>query len=165
MTSSYTSRAADLHFPLNFLGSYDTKKFLKTSSQDVEKISHFFWRFALVSYSSDIVVTKCIAYNKKFDHLQIGSCKCQYLGTLGQNRQLTHPVVTRWPSNIPYFWAYEVNRWVKSYLPDGLILSVMASYLRLQLFFLKKSQLLQSLENSLTPFLASVSVLDVFTNK
>ena len=146
MTSSYTSRAADLPFPLEFLVSYDTNKFLRTSSKDVEKISHFFSRFALghllgplgpadhplplwilVSYSLDIVVTKSIAYNKKFVHLQIGSCKCQYLGALHPNGQWTHPLVTSWPSNIPYFRAYEVNRWVKSYLPDGLILSVMGS--------------------------------------
>ena len=75
----------------------------------------------------DIVVTKRIAYNEKFVHLQIGSCKCQYLGALAPNKQWTHPLVTSWPSDIPYFRAYEVNRWVKFYLPDGLILSVMGS--------------------------------------
>ena len=47
MTSSYTSRAADLPFPLEFLVSYNTNKFLITSSKDVEKISHFLSRFAL----------------------------------------------------------------------------------------------------------------------
>ena len=47
MTSSYTSRAADLPSPLKFLVSYDTNKFLRTSSEDVEKISHFLSRFAL----------------------------------------------------------------------------------------------------------------------
>ena len=47
MTSSYTSRAADLPFPLKFLVSYDTNKFLRTSSKDVEKINHFLSRFAL----------------------------------------------------------------------------------------------------------------------
>ena len=73
----------------------------------------------MVSYSLDIVVTKRIACNKKFVHLQIGSCKCQYLGALGPNRQWTHPLGTSWPSNTPYFWAYEANRWVKSYLPGG----------------------------------------------
>ena len=47
MTSSQTSRAADLSYPLKFLVSYDTSKFLRTSSEDVEKISHFLSRFAL----------------------------------------------------------------------------------------------------------------------
>ena len=47
MTSSYTSRAADLPFPLEFLVNYDTNKFLMTSSKDVEKISPFLSRFAL----------------------------------------------------------------------------------------------------------------------
>ena len=47
MTSSYTSMAADLTFPLKFLVSYNTDKFLMTSSKDVEKISHFLGRFAL----------------------------------------------------------------------------------------------------------------------
>ena len=47
MTSSYTSRAADLPFPLEFLVSYGTNKFLMTSSKDVEKISHFLSQFAL----------------------------------------------------------------------------------------------------------------------
>ena len=47
MTSTYTSRAADLPFPLEFLVSYDTNKFLMTSIKDVEKISHFLSRFAL----------------------------------------------------------------------------------------------------------------------
>ena len=47
MTSSYTSRAADLPFPLEFLVSYNTNKFLITSSKDIEKISHFLGRFAL----------------------------------------------------------------------------------------------------------------------
>ena len=45
MTASCTSRAADLPFPLQFLVSYDTDKFLMTSSNDVAKISHS--RFAL----------------------------------------------------------------------------------------------------------------------
>ena len=44
--SSYTSRAADLSFPLKFLVSYDTNK-LRTSSKHVEKISHFLSWFAL----------------------------------------------------------------------------------------------------------------------
>ena len=84
--------AADLPFSLKFVVSYDTNKFLRTSSKDVEKISHFLSRFALgyllgplgqtdhplllsilVSYSLDIVVTKRVTYNKKFAHLQIGS--------------------------------------------------------------------------------------------
>ena len=47
MTSSYTSMAADLPFPLKFLVSYDTNKFLRTSSKDVEKISYFLSQFAL----------------------------------------------------------------------------------------------------------------------
>ena len=47
MTSSYTSRAADLPFSLTLLVSYDTNNFLRTSSKDVEKISHFLCRFAL----------------------------------------------------------------------------------------------------------------------
>ena len=38
---------ADLSFPLEFLVSYDTNKFLMTSSKDVEKISHFLSQFAL----------------------------------------------------------------------------------------------------------------------
>ena len=41
MTSSYTSRAADLPFSQKLFVSYDTNKFLRTSSKDVEKISHF----------------------------------------------------------------------------------------------------------------------------
>ena len=40
MMSSYTSRTADLPFPLEFLVSYDTTKFLMTSA-NVAKISHF----------------------------------------------------------------------------------------------------------------------------
>ena len=47
MTPSYTSRAADLPFPLKVLVSYDTNKLLKTSSKDVKKISHFLSQFAL----------------------------------------------------------------------------------------------------------------------
>ena len=47
MTSSQTSRAADLPSPLKCLVSYDTSKFLRTSRKDVEKISHFLSRFAL----------------------------------------------------------------------------------------------------------------------
>ena len=47
MTSSYTSRAADLSIPLKFVVSYDANKFVRTSSEDVEKISHFLTRFAL----------------------------------------------------------------------------------------------------------------------
>ena len=82
----------------------------------------------LISYSLDMVVTKRIAYNKKNFHLQIGSCKCQYLGALGPNRHWTHPLVTSSPSNTFYFRAYEVSRWVESYLLDGLILSFMGSY-------------------------------------
>ena len=78
----------------------------------------------MVSYSLDIVVTKHIAYNEKFVHLQIGLCKCQYLGTLDPNRQWTHPLVTHWLSNISYFLAYQGNHWIKYYLPDGLILPV-----------------------------------------
>ena len=46
MMSSYTSRAADLPFPLKFLVSYDTNNFLRTSSKNVEKISHFLSRLA-----------------------------------------------------------------------------------------------------------------------
>ena len=45
--SSYTSRAADLPFPLELLVSYDTNKFLMTSSKDVEKIGHFVSWFAM----------------------------------------------------------------------------------------------------------------------
>ena len=41
MTSLYTSKAADLPSPLTFLVSYDTNKFLRNSSEDVEKIGHF----------------------------------------------------------------------------------------------------------------------------
>ena len=70
---------------------------------------------------------KRIAYNEKFVYLQIGLCKCQYLGALGPNRRWSHPLVTSCKSNIPYFRAYKVNRLVKSCLPDGLILSVMGS--------------------------------------
>ena len=132
--------AADLPFPLKLLVSYDTNKFLRALSKDVGKISHFLSQFALghllgslgpadhpfplwilVSYSLNIVVTKYIAYNKKFVHLQIGSCQC--LGALGPNRQWSHPLVTSWPRNIPYFRAGEVKCWVQSYLPDGLFLS------------------------------------------
>ena len=90
---------------MEFLVSYETNKILMTSSKDFEKISHFLSWFALghllgtlgpadhglplqisVSYSLDLVVTKRIAYNKEFVHLQIGSCKCQYLEDLGPNR-------------------------------------------------------------------------------
>ena len=77
-----------------------------------------FW-YVIVGYSLGIVAMKRIAYNKRFVYLQIGSCTCQYLGALDPNRQWTHPLVTRWPSNIPYFWAYEVNRLVKSYYLMG----------------------------------------------
>ena len=85
MKSSYTSRAADPPFALKFLVSYDPNRLLRTSSKDVEEISHFLSQFALghllgplgpvdnplplqilVSYSLDIVVTKSIAYNEKF---------------------------------------------------------------------------------------------------
>ena len=52
--SSYTSRAADLPFPLKFLVSYDTNKFLMTSSKDVEKISHFLSQFALEHFSDSL---------------------------------------------------------------------------------------------------------------
>ena len=47
MTSSHTSRAADLPIPLEFLVSSDTNKFLMTSNKDVEKINRFLSRFAL----------------------------------------------------------------------------------------------------------------------
>ena len=47
MTSSYILRAADFHFPLKFLVSYDTNKLLRTSSKNVEKINHFLSWFAL----------------------------------------------------------------------------------------------------------------------
>ena len=47
MTSSCTSRAADIPLPLEFLVSYNTDKFLMTSIKDVEKISHCLSRFAL----------------------------------------------------------------------------------------------------------------------
>ena len=47
MTSSYTSRAAEIPFPLKFLVSYDTNKFLMTSNKDVQKISDFLSQFAL----------------------------------------------------------------------------------------------------------------------
>ena len=47
LTLSYILRAADLPFLLEFLVSYDTNMFLVTSIKDVEKISHFFSRFAL----------------------------------------------------------------------------------------------------------------------
>ena len=47
MTSSYTPRAADLLFPLEYLVSYDTNKFLMTLSNGVEKIIHFLSRLTL----------------------------------------------------------------------------------------------------------------------
>ena len=47
MTPSYNSRAADLLFSLKFLVSYDTNRFLRTASKDVEKNTHFLRRFAL----------------------------------------------------------------------------------------------------------------------
>ena len=47
MTSSYTSRVADLPFPLKFLVTHDTNKFLRTSTKDFEKISYILSRFAL----------------------------------------------------------------------------------------------------------------------
>ena len=47
MTSSYISRTADFRFPLEFLVSYDTNKFLMTSYKNVEKTSHFLSTFAL----------------------------------------------------------------------------------------------------------------------
>ena len=75
-----------------------------------------------------MAVSKSMTYNEKFVHLQIGSCKCKPLGALDTNRQWIHPLVTSWPSNSPYLWAYEVNCWVKFYLPDWLILSVMGSW-------------------------------------
>ena len=70
---------------------------------------------------------KRIAFNEKFVHLQIGSCKYQYLGALGTHRMWAHSLVTNRPSNIPNFRVCEVSHWVKPYLPDGLILSVMGS--------------------------------------
>ena len=47
MASSYTSRTANLFFPLKFLVSYEANKFQRTSSKDVEKITHFLNWFAL----------------------------------------------------------------------------------------------------------------------
>ena len=41
MMSSYTSRATDFPFPLKFLVTYDTNKFLRTSSKDVENDQPF----------------------------------------------------------------------------------------------------------------------------
>ena len=70
---------------------------------------------------------KGIAYNEKSVHLQIGLCNCQYLRPLSSNRQWTNPLVINWPSNNHCFWSCEVNCWVKSYLPDGLILSVLGA--------------------------------------
>ena len=70
-----------------------------------------------ISYGLDIVVTERITH-KKFIHLQIGSCKCQYLEAFGPNNQWTQPLVTSWPSNIPHYQGCEVNRRVKSYLPE-----------------------------------------------
>ena len=43
--------------------------------------------FGKLDIDLGIVVTKRIAYNEKFVHLQIGPCKCQYLRALGPNRQ------------------------------------------------------------------------------
>ena len=74
------------------------------------------------------MVTKDIAYNERFVHLQTGLCKCQYLGALGPSRLWTHSMATRLPSFVPYFGACEVNCWVKPYLPDGLFLSVILDY-------------------------------------
>ena len=54
MTASYISRTPGLPFPLEFLVSYNTKKFLMTSSKDVEKISHFLSQFALGHFSDSL---------------------------------------------------------------------------------------------------------------
>ena len=54
MTSSNTSRAADLLCSLEFLVSYNTNKFLMISSKDVEKINHFLSRFALEHLSGPL---------------------------------------------------------------------------------------------------------------
>ena len=43
--------------------------------------------FGKLDIDLGIVVTKRIAYNEKFVHLQIGPCKCQYLRALGPNRE------------------------------------------------------------------------------
>ena len=128
IAKTYISRAVNLFFLMKFLISYDKNKLLSTSSKDVEEISHFFSQFALRHllgplfqadylfplyifeiYSLDRAVTKQIAYNENFVHLQIFSCKCQYLGALGPNRIRTHPLVTNWLSNIPYFWVCEAT--------------------------------------------------------
>ena len=53
-----------------------------------------------MSYNLDVMVTKHTAYNEKFVHLQIGLCKCHYVGVLGQIRLWTYPMVT---SYIPHF--------------------------------------------------------------
>ena len=62
------------------------------------------------------MLTKSIAYNERFVHLQIGLCKCQYLGTLGPIRQWTHPMVTSWPSYIPCFVLEHAKQVVRSNL-------------------------------------------------
>ena len=62
------------------------------------------------------MLTKSIAYNERFVHLQIGLCKCQYLGTLGPIRQWTHPMVTSWPSYIPCFVLEYAKQDVRSNL-------------------------------------------------
>ena len=123
-----------------FLVTYDTNKLLRTSSKVIEKISNFLSRFALgrllgplgpachplpleilEGYSLDIVVTKRIAYLPFTNWFM----QVSIFRGLGPNRLRTHLLVTSSPSNIPSFRAWEVNRWVKSYLPDGLIFPVM----------------------------------------
>ena len=47
MASSYTSSANDLPFPLKFLISYDSNRFLWTSIKNVGKIGHLLSGFAL----------------------------------------------------------------------------------------------------------------------
>ena len=48
MRSLYTSRAADILLPLEFLVSYDRNNFPRTLSKDIDKISPFLNRFTLV---------------------------------------------------------------------------------------------------------------------
>ena len=71
-------------------------RFLKHSSPS-------FVPLTLLSYSLDVTVTKHIACNEKFVHLQVGLCKCQYLGAL-------RPISLWWPvdqdKNIIFFNCY-----------------------------------------------------------
>lgn len=94
MTSSSTLRAANLSFSLKFLLSYGKSQLLGTLSKMLRKSTIFLiglhWAISWVlwvkltilcpfkfwlSYSLHVMVSKDVAHNEKFVHLQIDLCK------------------------------------------------------------------------------------------